>query len=101
MNLQFDSSEEFLNQLAVHVEKISRRNRKSIEQQVQSTGKSNFRLGRVDPDYSGGRPSVIFSGETVKSGKRYPYLSSYKPQANDKILLVSVGNSYVIMGKII
>lgn len=101
MSLKFNSSEEFLNQLAVHLEKVSKKNRKSVEQRIESSEKSLFRLGRVDPDYSGGRPSVIFSGESMKSGKQYPYLSSYKPAANDKILLVSVGNSYVIIGKII
>lgn len=101
MSLKFDSTEEFLNQLAIHFEKVSQRNRKSVEQQVQSATTGLFRLGRVDPDYSEGRPSIIFSGETVKSGKKYPYLSSYQPKANDKILLVAVGNSYVIIGKII
>lgn len=101
MSLKFDSSEEFLNQLAVHVEKISQKSRKSVEQQVQSTDKNMFRLGRVDPDYTGGRPSVIFSGETIKSGKKYPYLSSYVPKANEKILLAKVGSSYVILGRII
>lgn len=101
MSFKFDSSEEFLNHLAVHVEKISRKNRKSVEQQVQNSERNTFRLGRVDPDYSGGRPSVIFSGETIKSVKKYPYLSSYSPKANDKILLASIGNSYVIIGKII
>lgn len=101
MSLKFDSAEEFLNQLAIHVEKVSRGDRKSVEQQVVSAAKGLFRLGRVDPDYSEGRPSIIFSGESVKSGKQYPYLASYIPKGNDKVLLVSVGNSYVIIGKII
>lgn len=101
MSLKFDSSEEFLNQLAVHVEKISRKNKKSVEQQVQSVNDSPFRIGRVDPDFKSGRPSIVFSGETKASEKQYPYLSSYKPASGDKVLLVRVGKSYVILGKII
>ena len=55
-----------------------------------------IQLGKVDPNYVSGRPSVIFDGETSLS-KPYPYLSSYAPQANDRVLVVKG----VVVGKII
>lgn len=63
--------------------------------------KSSFRLGEIGSPYSSGRPTVIFDGETGASTKQYPYLSSYTPAANDRVLLVKVAGSYVILGKII
>lgn len=54
-------------------------------------------FARVDPDYTSGRPRLIFDGETAVSGKAYPYLSSYTPQANDRVMLVKG----VIIGKIV
>lgn len=56
-----------------------------------------IQFARVDPNYSGGRPRLIFDGETAVSGKAYPYLSSYTPQANDRVMLVKG----VIIGKIV
>jgi len=71
---------------------------------LQITGSSpqqnGYRLGKVDPAYSSGRPKIIFDGETTASGKQYPYLSSYTPAANDRVLLVAVAGSYIILGKI-
>jgi hypothetical protein len=65
-----------------------------------------FSLGKIDSTYSSSttpkaRPKVVFDGDTVASSKAYPYLSSYTPTANDRVLLVNVGGSHVIIGKII
>ena len=100
MSLKFDSASEFLQQLAIHVEKINNPSRKGPEQ-FRTSGKELFRLGQVATNYSTGRPSIIFSGEHEASSKKYPYLSSYTPKAGDKVLLVRIANSYVIIGKII
>lgn len=100
MSLKFDSASEFLRYLAVHVQKVTSQPRKTPEQAL-STGNELFRLGQVDTDYTTGRPSIIFSGEYKASSKKYPYLSAYTPKAGDKVLLIKVGNSYVILGKII
>lgn len=60
-----------------------------------------FSLGTIDPAYSGsGRPKVIFDGSTTASSKTYPYLSSYTPRANDRVILANVGGTHVILGKI-
>ena len=101
MSLKIDNAAELLNHLAVHVEKINKKSKKSTEQEYVGGGPNLFRLGQIDPNYSSGRPNIIFSGETKISLKKYPYLSSYVPKAGDKVLLIRVSNSYVVMGKII
>jgi hypothetical protein len=60
-----------------------------------------YRLGYIDSDYLSGRPSVVFDGEELPSEKQYPYISSYTPTANDRVLLLKIADSYVILGKII
>jgi hypothetical protein len=57
----------------------------------------DIRFAKVDPGYSSGRPLLIFDGESVISGKSYPYLSSYTPAANDRVMILKG----VIVGKII
>jgi hypothetical protein len=56
-----------------------------------------IQFARVDPNYISGRPRLIFDGESTVSGKAYPYLSSYTPAANDRVMLVKG----VVVGKII
>lgn len=51
----------------------------------------------VDPNYTSGRPRLIFDGESEVSGKAYPYLSSYTPQPNDRVMVVKG----VVIGKIV
>ena len=65
------------------------------------SSKAPYRLGKIDPAYSSGRPKIVFDGETTASEKQYPYLSSYTPTANDRVMLLRVSGSYVIIGKVI
>ena len=44
--------------------------------------------------------TVIVDGEEVASEKKYSYLSSYVPAANDKVIIEEISGSYVILGKI-
>lgn len=60
-----------------------------------------FKLGRIDTDYTSGKPRVQFDGEYEPSIKQYPYLSSYTPAASDRVLLAVVSGTYVILGKVI
>jgi hypothetical protein len=60
-----------------------------------------FSLGKVSSTHSSGRPQIVFDGEESASSKKYPYLSSYTPSANDRVLLVNVGGSHVVVGKIV
>jgi hypothetical protein len=54
-------------------------------------------FAKVDPNYVSGRPSLVFGSESVATVKKYTYLSSYTPAANDRVILVGG----VILGKII
>lgn len=68
--------------------------------------KRELSLGSIDSAYSSSttpkaRPKVKFDGDTQVSSKTYPYLSSYSPLANDRVLLANIGGSVVILGKII
>ena len=44
---------------------------------------------------------LIIDGEDVATTKKYTYMASYVPTANDRVLIEEVGGSYVIMGKVI
>lgn len=67
----------------------------------QKKEKALFWLGTIPSDYVSGRPKVQFDGEGVASSKQYPYLSPYTPGANHRVLLVRVGNGWVILGRIV
>lgn len=60
---------------------------------------SEYKLGTVT-SISGGI-SVQFDGETTPSTKLYKRLASYSPTVNDRVLLVNVGGTYIIVGKIV
>lgn len=60
-----------------------------------------FRLGTVDPAYASGRPKITFDGEDSLSTKLFPYLSSYTPAANDRVLIAVLGFGSVVVGKIV
>lgn len=49
---------------------------------------------------SNGRAYVQFYGEATASSKLYPYLSGYKPELGDKVLVFQQGSTYIIAGKI-
>jgi hypothetical protein len=59
------------------------------------------KLGKVASGYSSGRPTIVFDAETVASTRTYPYLGSYTPAANDRVLLIGAGNTWVVLGKIV
>lgn len=61
----------------------------------------NFKLGKIDSNYTTGRPKVMFDGENIVSEKQYCYLNSYIPIANDRVLLIKISGTFVILGEII
>lgn len=69
----------------------------------QSSGpqSASFMIGTIPADYTTGRPTLTFDGESTASIRTYPYLSSYVPAANDRVLVAIVGHSGVVLGKII
>ena len=44
---------------------------------------------------------LIIDGEDSPTTKKYTYMASYCPTANDRVIIEEIGGSYVIMGKII
>lgn len=53
--------------------------------------------------YPAGRPplpKVTFDGEDVLSGRQYAYLNGYVPCPGDRVLMLPVGNTFIIMGKV-
>lgn len=69
-----------------------------------SSANRPLKLATIDVDYDedtypgGTLPRVIFDGETILSAKRYVVLPPYWPHPGDRVVLVPVGNSYVIIG---
>ena len=61
---------------------------------------TSFLIGTIPASYATGRPTIIFDGESVASVRTYPYLSSYTPTAEDRVLIAVVGRSGVVLGKI-
>ncbi len=56
-----------------------------------------IRFAKVDPNYTSGRPSLVFDGEVTPTVKKYPYLGTYTPTPNDRVQLIGG----VIQGNII
>lgn len=46
-------------------------------------------------------PVVRFYGESVNAAKKYPYLASYNPMVGDIVVLLRIGRSYIILGKVV
>lgn len=64
-----------------------------------------IKLATIDPAYTGYTgypdiplPKVTFDGETTLSTKQYTVLGDYIPVAGDRVLMVPVGRTYVIVG---
>lgn len=59
------------------------------------------KLATIDPAYLGsGNPKVTFDGESTLTIKTYVYMGSGKPRAGDRVVMLPVGRSYVIIGVI-
>lgn len=60
----------------------------------------NLKLATIPAAYTTGAPNVIFDGETLPTAKAYPCLSSYTPYPLDRVVMLKVGASYVVLGAI-
>ena len=59
-----------------------------------------YKLAYVD-SVTSGIAVIHFFGEENPSEKTYKRLSSYTPAAGDKVLLMKVSGTYVILGKVV
>lgn len=57
-----------------------------------------IKLATINPLWTSGACQVTFDGETLLSGKSYFWLSSYTPVAGQRVVMIPVGQSYVIAG---
>ncbi|AXB47317.1 hypothetical protein [Amycolatopsis albispora] len=75
-----------------------------IKAQLASAADRAPRLATVNPAHPAAPPStkprVTFDGDTALGEKSLPYLASYTPTASDRVLVLPVGNTYVIVGKV-
>lgn len=62
---------------------------------------NKYRLATVT-SLSSGNPLVKFDGETAASQKLYKRLASYSsPLVNDRVLLLQISGTYIILGKVV
>jgi hypothetical protein len=83
------SADELLGVIVEHVSDTS-----------EGAGTRSPKLATVDSTYVGsnGLPKVKFDGDTTLSPNGFSVIRGYRPQANDRVLMVPAGNSYVIVG---
>lgn len=58
-------------------------------------------LGTISSVDNANGLQLIIDGEDSATTKKYTYMSSYVPAANDRVLIEEIGGSYVIVGKVI
>ena len=58
-------------------------------------------LGKISAVDDDNGLQLIIDGEDAATTKKYTYMASYVPTANDRVLIEEVGGSYVIMGKVV
>lgn len=59
-----------------------------------------IKLATVTGLFPSGKPKLKFDGEGITSQKEYETLSSYPPQNGDRVLLLGVSGTWVILGKL-
>lgn len=58
-------------------------------------------LGKVQARDNTNGLTLVIDGEDEPTTKKYHYLASYVPAAGDRVLIEEIGDSYVVLGKII
>ena len=71
-----------------------------VEEMIIEKVDAPFSLGKISPNYQGGNPQILFDGEASVSVKKYPHLSSYKPVSNDRVLLINIAGTHLVVGYI-
>ncbi len=58
------------------------------------------KLGKVVDLFNDGKPKILFDGESVPSNKKYKELEGVTLNVNDRVMLVAISGTYIIVGKI-
>lgn len=61
---------------------------------------SDYLFGTIANPYVNGSLKLILDGEDTPTTKTYTFLNDYSPLADDRVLILSVNGTYVVMGKI-
>lgn len=70
----------------------------------QSSATRQIKLGKVDYDYDptdflgGINPRILFDGENTVSQKRYNVMAGYYPLPGQRVALLPIGTTYLIIG---
>ena len=68
-----------------------------IKKNFHNDKKKTIKFAKIDSGYVSGRPQLIFDGETITTLKQYPYIATYTPVANDRVMVIHG----VVMGAIL
>jgi len=58
-------------------------------------------LGKISSYENGSGLALIIDGETQPTKKKYKFLANYVPIADDRVLIEEIGDSYVVIGKVV
>ncbi len=58
-------------------------------------------LGKISEVDNNSGLKLIVDGESSATTKQYHYLASYVPTAGDRVLIEEIGESYVVIGKVV
>lgn len=58
-------------------------------------------LGKISALTEGEGVTLIVDGETEPTTKKYMFLSSYQPEADDRVLIEEISDTYVVIGKVV
>lgn len=61
----------------------------------------NILLGTVVTYIANQGINLMIDGETVRTTKRYRHLSSYTPSNGDRVLILEIAGTYIVLGKIV
>ena len=61
----------------------------------------SFLLGTVQIYTANKGIRLIIDGETVRTSKYYRHLSSYTPSTGDRVLILEIAGTYIVLGKIV
>jgi len=71
---------------------------RELKRMSEKLNKDGYQFAKIDPSYISGRPRLIYDMDisTGSLSKPHPYLASYTPVANDRVMVIGG----VVIGKL-
>ncbi len=73
---------------------------KDYFEDLEAEAKKPFKLGTISQLNTGAMPYVVLDGELSAAEIGIPYLDTYTPVLNDRVLMINY-NGLIIIGKVI